>query len=445
MIQLTMPYSVGPRNLAPGAAPRYAPRQTTHRTRKCIETFSSETGITWTDPAPTHSIVTTHYAAGTGALSLGVPANSQRGALRKDAWGADGAGKDLRKCSVKFRFWSDVAVPKTDSTFYVAFYLISDATQNPSFEDVTHTLCWLSCVRIHAGWNEMFCTALGAVGGSQSFTKGASFDITDVTGWAVRIYNQYAAMTLLFDAIELTENAAMPKVAFTFDDGYAIQIVVAALLEARGWRGTFGLSNNWLETTGRMDENTFLELARRGHKIVSHGYLHEYWNVKTLAQIEYDLQAAQAWLYARGLRGDEYIWPGGAYCASDATWGETLALAFRYMSRMYALGLGSALNGSTALLAPGFLSGLWPSPNPRNDPRYVSRYPDEATIYDNRADFAGMIAAKLVAPAASWCVYLHGFGAPPNPTQAIFTDFLDALKAAEDADTIQVVTTDELV
>ena len=62
-------WRVSAANLTPGAAPRAAPRPILSQDILCVETFSSETDIAFLGSAA-HSIVTSHYTSGTGALSL---------------------------------------------------------------------------------------------------------------------------------------------------------------------------------------------------------------------------------------------------------------------------------------------------------------------------------------------------------------------------------------
>jgi len=429
--------------LLPGAAPRYAPRPILSQDILCVETFSSETDIAFLGSAA-HSIVTSHYTSGTGALSLAKGANGVGGARHVNAWGADGAGKDVRKCTLRVRFWSDVEVAATTpATHFFTLYLISDATFNEE-ADITHALRYISYGTIYQGWNEVILTGLGNLGGQIGWTKGAAFDATDVTGWCVLFWRETAAITILMDTISLSKNAGTPKVALTADDAYDSQMLMAALCEERGFRLTIGVVNTSLGAANRLTEGNVIELAGRGHKIVSHGWAHAYWNTLTLAQIETDLQRVQAWLYERGLRGDEYIWPGAAYPATDATWGATLGLGLRYMNRFYNTGNVGPLAGLyTTLACPNWSPGNWTLPMPLNDPRLVVRYPDEATILAESGDLAGWIASDLVAPGAAWCA--GGFhGIPGALTVNQFIAFLDALKTAEDAGTIQVVTTDEL-
>lgn len=422
--------------------PRYAPRPIASHDVLCVETFSSETGITFLG-SPTHSIVTSHYTSGTGALSMMKAAAAWGGARRVNKWGADGAGKDIRKSTLKVRFWSDVEVAvTTPATQTFMLYLISDATFNEENE-ITHALYYTWYGTIYQGWNEIILTGLDNIGQKTGWVKGAAFDATDVTGWCIRFRRETAAITIIMDTIQFIKNAGTPQVALTADDSYATQMLMAALCEERGFRLTIGVVNTSLGASNRLTEGEVIELAGRGHKIVSHGWAHAYWNTLTLAQIETDLQRVQEWLYARGLRGDEYIWPGAGHPAMDGTWGQTLALGLRYMSRFYDTGNVAALAGLyTTLTRPSWNPGNWTLPTPLNDPRLICRFPDEATILDESGDLAGWIASDLVATGGSWCASFHG--CPGALTVVQITAFLDALKTAHDAATIQVVTTDEL-
>jgi peptidoglycan/xylan/chitin deacetylase (PgdA/CDA1 family) len=69
------------------------------------------------------------------------------------------------------------------------------------------------------------------------------------------------------------EGARRP-VLMTFDDGGASALHVADVLEARGWRGHFFITTDYIGTAGFMDARALRDLRRRGHVIGSHSVSH---------------------------------------------------------------------------------------------------------------------------------------------------------------------------
>jgi peptidoglycan/xylan/chitin deacetylase (PgdA/CDA1 family) len=65
-----------------------------------------------------------------------------------------------------------------------------------------------------------------------------------------------------------------PQTVFTFDDGGASAMSVAATLEARGWRGHFFVTTARIDTPGFLTAAQVSELAERGHPVGSHSHTH---------------------------------------------------------------------------------------------------------------------------------------------------------------------------
>jgi peptidoglycan/xylan/chitin deacetylase (PgdA/CDA1 family) len=61
---------------------------------------------------------------------------------------------------------------------------------------------------------------------------------------------------------------------FTFDDGGASSMLIADLLEARGWRGHFFITTDYMDRPGFLAASQIRELHGRGHVIGSHSCSH---------------------------------------------------------------------------------------------------------------------------------------------------------------------------
>jgi peptidoglycan/xylan/chitin deacetylase (PgdA/CDA1 family) len=65
-----------------------------------------------------------------------------------------------------------------------------------------------------------------------------------------------------------------PKAALTFDDGGSSSLLIADLLEKRGWRGHFFVTTGFVGRPGFLDEAGVRELVARGHAVGSHSATH---------------------------------------------------------------------------------------------------------------------------------------------------------------------------
>lgn len=63
-------------------------------------------------------------------------------------------------------------------------------------------------------------------------------------------------------------------VLISFDDGGVSSMLIAEMLEARGWRGIFFITVDYIGRRGFVDREQIRELARRGHTIGSHSCSH---------------------------------------------------------------------------------------------------------------------------------------------------------------------------
>jgi peptidoglycan/xylan/chitin deacetylase (PgdA/CDA1 family) len=69
-------------------------------------------------------------------------------------------------------------------------------------------------------------------------------------------------------------NAGSNALLFTFDDGGAGALSAATLLEARGWRGHFFITTDYVSKSGFLTAEQIRELHARGHVIGSHSCSH---------------------------------------------------------------------------------------------------------------------------------------------------------------------------
>jgi peptidoglycan/xylan/chitin deacetylase (PgdA/CDA1 family) len=74
--------------------------------------------------------------------------------------------------------------------------------------------------------------------------------------------------------VTLLEDDIRPGAAFTFDDGGSSSLLIADLLEERGWRGHFFVTTGFVGRPGFLDEKGVRELVERGHAVGSHSVTH---------------------------------------------------------------------------------------------------------------------------------------------------------------------------
>lgn len=75
--------------------------------------------------------------------------------------------------------------------------------------------------------------------------------------------------------VEELQTRSRRPLLLTFDDGgVSAHEYIADLLEARGWRGHFFVTTDWIGRTGFLTTNQIRELHRRGHRIGSHSCSH---------------------------------------------------------------------------------------------------------------------------------------------------------------------------
>jgi hypothetical protein len=88
--------------------------------------------------------------------------------------------------------------------------------------------------------------------------------------------DRYKLSAAQFDAQLAGMAAASPKEAcLTFDDGgVSFYSVIADRLEARGWRGHYFISTDFIGRPGFLDARQVCELGARGHVIGSHSASH---------------------------------------------------------------------------------------------------------------------------------------------------------------------------
>jgi peptidoglycan/xylan/chitin deacetylase (PgdA/CDA1 family) len=106
----------------------------------------------------------------------------------------------------------------------------------------------------------------------------------DSSGFPGRDAALYKITPRMFDAhlnaisCSLAGDTAVPAPpalpALTFDDGGRSAMVAADMLEARGWRGHFFITTNYIGTYAFLTRNEIQELASRGHTIGAHSCSH---------------------------------------------------------------------------------------------------------------------------------------------------------------------------
>ena len=174
-----------------------------------------------------------------------------------------------------------------------------------------------------------------------------------------------------FEACRLESgSAAVPSQSITFDDGGASAFgEIADRLEARGWRGHFFITTDYIGRSGFVTEQQISELSRRGHLIGSHSCSHP-----TRMSLCGDEQLRREWSESMSKLGDILgapIWaasvPGGFYsrrvAQSAAASGLKLLFTSEPTTRMkvvdgcLVLGRYAIYRGTTAATAAGLARG----------------------------------------------------------------------------------------
>ena len=101
--------------------------------------------------------------------------------------------------------------------------------------------------------------------------------LEEASGFPGRVANSYKVTVARFqkhlDAITLRQSGATLP-AFTFDDGGIGAQLAAETLEAKGLRGYFFITANYIGTRGFLDAAAIRDLNRRGHVLGSHSCSH---------------------------------------------------------------------------------------------------------------------------------------------------------------------------
>jgi peptidoglycan/xylan/chitin deacetylase (PgdA/CDA1 family) len=101
----------------------------------------------------------------------------------------------------------------------------------------------------------------------------------------------------LHDERALGEDAVAPQVLLSFDDGGASALLVAEMLELRGWRGSFFIITGRIGSEGFLTAEQLRELARRGHIVGAHSHSHPtYMGKLTRAQLDDEWRRSRALL-----------------------------------------------------------------------------------------------------------------------------------------------------
>ncbi len=200
-------------------------------------------------------------------------------------------------------------------------------------------------------------TLLAATVGSEVITEGEwvaftlPFSSATVTGGATRTGIAAMKMTVRDDntgqvvtghlqSVELVDEPSVdfPNgiVSITFDDSWATQWPMAAILNAAGLRGSFFTLQDKLGAAGRLTEAQLLTLQDQGHEICAHAAttaVHtSTWTGSTGAAIAADTASQIVALREAGFRGAGSAYPSGAYgLTSDLLSTLSYARRFTYM------------------------------------------------------------------------------------------------------------------
>lgn len=117
------------------------------------------------------------------------------------------------------------------------------------------------------------------------------------TAWVV------ASMSTDVDSVEVTVELR-GAITITFDDGWrSVYENAFPLMEEFGLVGNIGVYTEVVGAPAYMTEAHLDELHAAGWSMPSHSVTHDSLPTLTVAELEYQLQASQAWLDARGYRG----------------------------------------------------------------------------------------------------------------------------------------------
>lgn len=140
-------------------------------------------------------------------------------------------------------------------------------------------------------------------------------------------------------------------VSLTSDDGWNSQLVQAAILDARGIKGTFYLT---AVGTATVHAKQWAKVYRRGHEIGNHSFSH--WNNKILAtktkrDVAADIGSMEAWLlhniYGKAPVDHTYAYPhGNGMMGAQETIGSRQAGACEYERLLSTMVTGARTLGS---------------------------------------------------------------------------------------------------
>jgi peptidoglycan/xylan/chitin deacetylase (PgdA/CDA1 family) len=135
-----------------------------------------------------------------------------------------------------------------------------------------------------------------------------------------------------------------PTFSFSFDDGYLEHYTLAApLLEAYGFRGTFSIIGEKIDTANYMTKSQLIDLVNRGHDLQVHGL--SALNTFSSDEAAYaDIKANYDYLVGIGVFPEVYVFPNGVLRSykKDLDFLKTLGIKL-------ARGVGNDAAGSTTL------------------------------------------------------------------------------------------------
>lgn len=121
----------------------------------------------------------------------------------------------------------------------------------------------------------------------------------------------------LVAAVFVTPALAAPLVvSITFDDGYTSATQAAAMLEARGMRGTFFVIGGYLGHAGYLTPAQARALEAAGHEVGGHTVSHRHLVTLSLDEAQREICDDRATLTAYGLHPQSFAYPFGEFSAS---------------------------------------------------------------------------------------------------------------------------------